>query len=306
MPPWRPSVGETLNFAPGPNHEAWEERLKASFEQTPRYLFRVYDDTSSGTTNAEYVSSRLADLGSLDCRRNMLDQTTKKAASILNQHLNWRGWQHERDVDNLVSWSSSLLFTLQYALYRHNKRRKGRSAHNVHIIMIDTTKFPRETFIRDLEVMHCLRNGNLQLKQLYRLRTTGQRGRIFSFGEYLSQGCINVSRASGVTSLKKLIDTGLFNESVCPYLGDSVHWSRLAKRVLTLREEVDSLRVEQQAWASLEHTRAFIAIAEACFGSHGANRNLAPAFAVMLLSLSRFSGFENDSVVAFLKLYPGT
>ncbi|KAK1851816.1 hypothetical protein CCHR01_05511 [Colletotrichum chrysophilum] len=303
MPPWRPGVGEILNFAPGPNHEAWGERLKPSFDQTPRYLFRVYDEASSGTTNADYVSSRLADLGSLDCRHNMLDQTTKEAAIILNRHLNWN--KSQQDGDNLVSWSSSLLFTLQYALYRHRKRSKGRSARNVHIIIIDTALFPKGTFIRDLEVMYCLRNKNFQLRQLYLLRT-GQWGRTFSFGEYLSQGCINVSRASGVTSLKKLIDTGLFNESVCPYLGDSVHWSRLAKRVLSLREEVDSLRVEHQAWSSLEHARTFIAIAEACFGSHGANRNLAPAFAVMLLSLSRFSGFEDDSVDAFLKLYPGT
>ncbi|KAF0326995.1 nonribosomal peptide synthetase aclP [Colletotrichum asianum] len=233
----------------------------------------------------------------------MLDQTTKEAAIILNRHLNWK--KSQQDEDNLVSWSSSLLFTLQYALYRHSERSKGRSAHNVHIIMIDTALFPKGAFIRDLEVMYCLRNKNFQLRQLYLLRT-GQWGRTFSFGEYLSQSSINVSRASGVTSLKTLIDTGLFKEYVCPYLGDSIHWSRLAKRVLSLREEVDSLRVEHQAWASLEHARTFIAIAEACFGSHGANRNLAPAFAVMLLSLPLLPGFENDSVDAFLKLYPGT
>lgn len=140
MPPWRPGVGEILNFAPGPNHEAWGERLKPSFDQTPRYLFLVYDEASSGTTNADYVSSRLADLGSLDCRHNMLDQTTKEAAIILNRHLNWK--KSQQDEDNLVSWSSSLLFTLQYALYRHRKRSKGRSAHNVHIIIIDTTPSP--------------------------------------------------------------------------------------------------------------------------------------------------------------------
>lgn len=287
MPPWRPCVGETLKFTPGPNHEVKRKVLEPAVNRIPRYFFRVYDDTSSGTTNADCVSSRLADLGSPDSRRNMLDLTSKEAAKALSLHLNWR--RSHQDGDNLVSWSCSLLFTLQYALYRHHKRGKKRPERNVRIIMIDTTLFPKGTFVPDIEVMYCLRNRSSGVKQLYELRT-GQRGPAYSFGEYLSQGCINVSGASGVTSLKKLIDTGLFNEFVCPYLEDTVHWSSLAKRVLRLREEVKLLKTNHQERVPLKHARAFISIAEACFGSHQAHCNLAPAFAVMLLSLSRFSG----------------
>ncbi|KAH0421920.1 hypothetical protein CcaCcLH18_13135 [Colletotrichum camelliae] len=310
-----PDIDETLTFVPGPDHNAWRAKVTPSFDHTPRYLFRVWSPHNSmGTTGIYYVSSPLADSDSLNRHRNLLDQPAKEAAENLNRHLRWKTSYETKT--NLVSWTSSLLFAIQYALYKWQQDKRTR----VRILMVDTAPYPKGTFIRDLEAMRCLKNRSLPLKKLYNLRTGQNR---YDFGEYLSQNIIRVTGNSGVIWLEKLIASDLTVPNICPYFDSEEDWSTLAKRVLRIRQEIMSLKASRGQKASLSQARTFIAVAEHLLGPYEADcpatqevvemctglprdpcDTLVPAFAVMLMAISRFTGLEDNAMDAFLALYP--
>ncbi|KXH34812.1 hypothetical protein CSAL01_00393 [Colletotrichum salicis] len=107
--PKRSSSGR-VRFTPGPSQVDATSALK----KIPRYLFRVHTPSTSGETSLESVVSRAALCGHCRAERDIFSIPPGEAAEMLNCHL--RGWA--RDGDNLMSWTSSLLFALQYALYR--------------------------------------------------------------------------------------------------------------------------------------------------------------------------------------------
>ncbi|KAH9234851.1 hypothetical protein K456DRAFT_36269 [Colletotrichum gloeosporioides 23] len=249
MPPWRPAIGEALTFIPEAGHETWKKKVARSFENSTRYLFRVYDGDSLGSTTEIYVSSPLAKSGSPSRHRNLLDQPAKEAADNLNRHLRWKSSHHTKT--NLVSWTSSVLFAIQYALYKHYRDADGSvsdSTSQVRILMIDTSRFPEGTFIRDLEVLSCLKNRSFPIKQLYRLRTSEDG---YSFGEYLSQGCINVTGACGTIRLDQLLQSNFRGPDVCPYFARVADWSTLAKRVVSIRKLVEESKGEHASLAQI-------------------------------------------------------
>ena len=106
------SEPEYLPFDPTGN-KAW---LREKFDEIPRYLFRVSTPKSDGTTDICWVKSK-------DARHDFAYRRVdvpasarhRHVASMLNRHLRWCGKSTESD--NFVSWTSSLLFALQYIFY---------------------------------------------------------------------------------------------------------------------------------------------------------------------------------------------
>lgn len=126
---------------------------------------------------------------------------------------------------------------------------------------------------------------------------------MYSFGEHLRQGCINVTGACGTTRLDQLLQSNFRGPDVCPYFARMEDWSTLAKPVVSIRKLVKESKREH---GSLARVRTFLAIADSCLSS-SANccATLAPAFSAMLLAVPRFSGLEDNAKGLFLRFYPG-
>ena len=157
--------------------------LREKFDGIPRYLFRVFTPNSDGTTDRFWVKSKDAKYSSADSRVD-----NQRVASMLNRHLRWRG--KDEDPDNWVSWTSSLLFALQYIFYRHIDSRDGSSLDRIYLCVVDTVSFPKGVFLRDMDLIDAYRSFDTNLLDLEGLRRTKHRhfAGSFYFGEYLSQG----------------------------------------------------------------------------------------------------------------------
>jgi len=208
----------------------------------PRYLFRVYRPGSAGFTSAETVASLAAynkfqagdrnakweDVVTEDI--SAMNRTT--AAAMLGRHL--QGWFTEPET-NLVSWTSSLLFAIQYIIFL-NKNRQRMALEAISLCVIDTSKFEPGTFQQDLALISAYRDSaDEALEGIDRLRT----GSEYYFGEYLSQGVLDIEGKCRVVSGDRVINESLFLfrpefKKMMRKKGDTVGWAR----------EVDELRVK--------------------------------------------------------------
>jgi hypothetical protein len=191
-------------------HPQWS-RLKLS--PIPRFLFRVYTPRSDGFTNEAIASSRDAasELHGSD-KDIFASDTLCKTAELVADHLWWTKDQGDaRRRDNLVSWSSSMLFLIRYMFYRHHDSADGSPLDDIHLLVVDTEAFPPHTFIRDLDLIqafqrfdHRKQNGLLSLASL---RNTTRH----YFGEYLSQGSLHISGKCSTMSADTMVSRGLLD-----------------------------------------------------------------------------------------------
>jgi len=253
------------------------------FDEIPTYLFRLHAPSTLGTTTTTEVTSLAWSRGK--DKEDLFDLSPSDAAHRLNAHLWWRC-----DGCNLMSWSSSLLFVLQHGLRRHINDFDKPEFKDIKLLILDTRKFPKGTFIKDLEALDCFHENHPELKILRGLRL-----RKYYFGEYLSQGRLDVAEHCSQTSLQKLLNMGLFE--LCPELGDETEWHRWAKRVVNIRDE--KLR-DTTGMTDKNEVRTAITMAQACYGSRWAL-----PVAAMLLSLKPRK--HNDSVIlgGFRSMFDG-
>jgi hypothetical protein len=227
-------AGPTLFYPPASPHV---ESL--NLDAIPQYLFRTFDGASSGLNNESVIASTSSQFRLQASRTDILSLEKGDATKLLHEHLTKSPFgAHGRD--NLVSWTSSLLFAVQYAIWRFPRGRY--SASGIHICAVDTRNFPREHFARDLWLLKEYRANAAQLG--------GGEERFFDFrlksedyynGEYLSQGVLNHEDRSCIVSLEQLINAGLYE--LYPEFDDQEGSEKWAKRVRELR----------QIW-SAEHT----------------------------------------------------
>lgn len=228
-------------FAPLP----FDQLLNSSLDNIPTYLFRVSDHNSPGTTNPTEVCSPA--FTNLQQRADLCGMKRERAAYVLRDHLQWDCTSTDsiEHSCNLMSWTSSLLFALQCAFYRHNYwNNDNEDFSDTFILVVDTRQFKRGAFARDLEAMEAyegISTGHKSLDDLYELRRSGR----FYFGEYLSQGRLNFDpeRVHQVT-IGNLIQRGLFN--INPELKDEAQWSKLANRVNQLRDLIQKRPINFQ------------------------------------------------------------
>jgi hypothetical protein len=222
----------------------------------PRYLFRAFDSDSSGLSNDTVVASAasISDIG-LN-QDNIFSLPPARVSLKLWHHLNNHGF-FLSNPDNLMSWSNSLLFVIQYAIWR--SERRGWCPSEVHICAIDTSRFPKGQFARDMWLIEKCHNDFWRenpLESLIQLRK--RRG--YYHGEHLSQGTVNHKGRSCVFSLQDLINAGLCE--LYPELDDLEGRKRWTNRVIALRS----------MWAARSSTtqedvRLAMQLAESCF--HG-------------------------------------
>ncbi|KAK7738322.1 hypothetical protein SLS53_006131 [Cytospora paraplurivora] len=161
-----------------------------------------------------------------------------------------------------MSWSSSLLFVLQYGLYRHHNEKDGSAFSDIHLLVIDTRQLPPRTFVKDLEIIPIFApfNGEWnQYKDLSRILNLRQSD--YYFGEYLSQGDLDLTGKAAQTSLQQLIDLGLF--SLVPQMRDEESWGSWARPVVGFRKCFNDTA---DVYASRTEVRRAITIAEGAFG----------------------------------------
>jgi hypothetical protein len=120
--------------------------LATKLDNTPRYLFRVYSDASAGYNSRNWMKSIDA-LGN-----NVADVFARDDAAdvaiALNEHLRW---SDKSRGDPFVSWTTSLLVAIEYAIYKH--KAHGTELQAIYLCIIDTTMFAKGVFIRDLDLM---------------------------------------------------------------------------------------------------------------------------------------------------------
>lgn len=151
-----PREPEHLLFEPKEDSGLPQEAL----DRIPRYLFRVASPRSDGITGEKWVRSEAVKRNLPSSREDIffnLDPSKKKTvAQTLNLHLRW--WPKGELEDNFVSWTSSLLFAIQYIYYRHLHDKDRSSLEEIKLYVVDTTLFHRGTFLCDLDLIDVFRD----------------------------------------------------------------------------------------------------------------------------------------------------
>jgi hypothetical protein len=243
-------AGPTL-FHPPSNFSI--ESLK--FDAVPEYLFRTFDNLSPGRNDESVIASIASINGSLkSSRTDILTLGQHRATEMLFKHLKKENVLVKEESDNLMSWTSSFLFAIQYAIWRLRFRQPES---DIKICAIRTRDFPLGQFMQDISLLrayHATANQTDPLTKSFFDFRLGKED--YYNGEYLSQGAVNHSNRSCVVSLKQLKQAGLF-QLYPEFRVDSNQWTN---RVLELRK----------SW-SVEHgttdreIKLALAVAHDCF-----------------------------------------
>ncbi|KAL4739852.1 hypothetical protein BDV11DRAFT_214855 [Aspergillus similis] len=187
-----------LLFNPLPDSGISSDALK----NIPRYLFRIVSPRSDGETDAEWMRSDAAARNTVSSRADIFTDLNPQNRSViactLNRHLRW--WVKDEFDDNFVSWTSSLLFALQYIYYRHQSKKDRSSLDDIRLY----------TFLCDLDLINAFCGdisgpSDKDLKNLKQLRTGGT----WYFGEYLSQGSLRIADRHQCIRATSLFQDGL-------------------------------------------------------------------------------------------------
>ncbi|KAJ5395037.1 uncharacterized protein N7487_009340 [Penicillium crustosum] len=186
-----------------PNHLLFKPQAGSGLAPT------ALDEIPRGTTNGMWVRSESAyqnrNFFTEDIFFNLDDEKRTTIARTLNLHLRW--WYQAKNPDKFVSWTSSLPFAIQYIYYRHLSPDDGSSLEDIKLYVIDTTQFPRGTFLRDLDLMNAFgqyddRPSRCNLESFRNLRHKPS----YDFGEYLSQGSLNIEGKREIISATSLFE----------------------------------------------------------------------------------------------------
>lgn len=222
--------GPTLFYPPAVSND---ESFNFNLSDIPQYLFRTFDKNSSGRNDSNVIASVASvSQSSKNSRINILSLENRKAAEMLHSHLTKPcfGGPH---TDNLMSWTSSLLFAIQYAIWRCHTGHCHPA--DIKICVVDTKQFPRGQFAQDIWLLQMYRDTAKEVGgETWRFFQFREKDERYYNGEYLSQGFLHHSGRSCVVTLKKLIDTGL--HELYPEFADPSAMASWAKRVLELRQ----------------------------------------------------------------------
>jgi hypothetical protein len=194
-------------------------RFDEHFDRIPRFLFRTWSPRSKGTTASTCVKSEAAKHKCPTTDILQLENITI-AGKKLENHLCW-----EKKTSNLVSWTSSFIFAIQHAIRMTTGARYQTPSEpsEIRIAILDTRSVPRGSLLPAVALL-----------EAFDIRSCGKLRHDYYYGEYLSQGCMDLSenRMSTMT-LQVLIDHGLYD--VYPAFAVEREKESLCKRVRFLR-----------------------------------------------------------------------
>ncbi|KAL6801689.1 hypothetical protein J3E68DRAFT_447692 [Trichoderma sp. SZMC 28012] len=221
--------------------------LAAKLPDTPRYLFRVFSDASAGKNSRECMKS-------VDALDNTFEDIFARdaftVALTLKEHLRW---QPKSYGDPFISWTTSLLVAIQYAIYKH--KTESAKLSTIYLCIIDTTLFPDGVFMKDLDLIEKFHNKvpdhhpvfdkgeqsdwkDRGLPNILKMRNKKHRNYsgVYYFGEYLSQGQTNIEGRSCTVTCDKIINSNLF--AFMPQFEDELEDESLlwANAVIKLRQ----------------------------------------------------------------------
>jgi hypothetical protein len=264
----------------------------------PRFLFRIHTPNCYGHTSLSSVMPQACIQDGFRARQDIFTWNRQEAAKILNVHLRW--WNYDDPVDcDLVCWTSSLLFALQYGLHRaRSGNPDGHDPSQITLMIIDTQDMPKAAFVKDLDIIdsflaysdHHVQRNLADLQQL-RLGSMG-----YYFGEYPSQGYLDIEGKCSQATMQELIDSGLFR--LMPEMEGKDSRNRWANRVIELRRPFNETVNLNQTKNS--DVRRAIVIAERCFPGRWAF----PA-AIMLLALRPCLHKDRIILDTFASMYSG-
>ncbi|CAH0054389.1 unnamed protein product [Clonostachys solani] len=182
--------------------------LRATSNNVPRYLFRVYTPNSGGLTNRKWAMSMEA----AHERQSEIpvDVCSRRASVIADELADHLRWTYHRSFSPFVSWTSSLLVAILYMFNRYSTDSNGATLNDIHLCVIDTSLFPKRVFLRDMDLISPLSPHNQRLARLGNLRL-GNYGTAHYNGEFLSQGSLKIQDRCQVVTLQQLISNGLFD-----------------------------------------------------------------------------------------------
>jgi len=240
--------GPTLFYPPTSFDSHW---LK--FEDIPRYLFRTFDAAILETDGVvRSIESSIEPDG--NSRTDLLSLKNDRATTLLHAHLEKTCFS--RETDNLTSWTSSLLFAIQYALYRRQCGQGNASEYK--ICAVDTRKFPQGQFARDICLIQRYKSDGVEQYEAQKFFNFRLNFVDYYNGEYLSQGAVSIADRSCVISLKRLEEAGLFK--LYPEFEDAEGRTRSANRVLELRREWS-----EERGTSKKEIKFALQVASTCF-----------------------------------------
>lgn len=225
------SVPDYLPFKPHGRRREW---LKEKLDVVPTYLFRVYTPKSSGSTNQAWANSHEAAHRTSLSRKDIFAWDDNcRVASMVFEHLRYSSGGVD---DNLVSWTSSLLYALQYMRFLHSKNKYDWK--EIRLLVMTTTKMPNAVFIRDMDLIDAFSEHDSRLMDFASLRRRKHPtlASFYYFGEYLSQGALRIENKCCIVSGQEMVEAGLFQ--LCPELRNkvAVGTSEWAHEILRIRE----------------------------------------------------------------------
>lgn len=224
-----------LPFSPR-QHTRWSD---LELQPVPRFLFRVYTPKSDGITNEHQASSRDAAAGKQTSNKDVFSTSKlETTATQIADHLWWRRWPRD---DNLVSWSSSMLFLIPYIFYRHRDSCDGSPLDNIRLLVVDTEEFPAQTFIRDSDLIAAFKKSDSREDKSLRSVADQRSDTNCYFGEYLSQGSLRISGKCSTVSAQIMIDKGLLDlHSVFGEVYKGMYGNKWVVPVLAARQTIES------------------------------------------------------------------
>ncbi|KAI6750371.1 hypothetical protein HG530_014652 [Fusarium avenaceum] len=228
---------------------------KWNYRDLPRYLFRVCDVNSSGINTSRVVASPQSEFGNPeDSATDILSLPGGQARRLLYNHLaKCSESQTRKSIDNFMSWSSSLMFVIQYAMWR--SETLDTPASDLQICMVDTRDFPRGQFARDMWLIRHYRHSVLTEPQQeffdFRLGNPDHDN-----GEFLSQGMVNLRNKACFFSLQDLMSAGI--DTLHPmFKGGPYYGVQWTDRMLDLRSfcNWETYLEEKDFWKAQEIAR---------------------------------------------------
>lgn len=241
--------------APRSHVPFWTADNLADTKEIPTYLFRLSTPRSDGETTETHVCPPEPQ------HENLLDLKRCVGADRLHKHLDWE--REHKPICNFMSWSSSLLFLLQYAFFRHTNICD--KFDDIKLLVIDTTKFPKGTFAKDMDLLKVFKTDckpDCKPHNDIQAFVKRRNGRNY-FGEYLTQGALNLFEGECIqASFKEMVDLGLF-ELLPEVLRNKQNWTGWANPVKTSRFAFSSNEYAQPI--SENEVDAAISIAKTLF-----------------------------------------
>ncbi|KAF5236167.1 hypothetical protein FAUST_6703 [Fusarium austroamericanum] len=184
--------GPTLFVAPPELDPSKEE---SAADNLPKYLFRTWGSNSRGMDIHDMMSGMDNDYGEKD----LLSLQKHEASHRLYAHLIRPddGYSHE----NLVSWNSSLLFSIQFANYLC--RRSAMDPSTVYISVVDTAKYPKGQFVSNKWLIERFQDVDLTEREEEFLSRQSSNPAYYH-SKYLSQGELDITGRSWTMSLAEL------------------------------------------------------------------------------------------------------